>query len=595
MTHLSETTTATRPWEDILIWTGLLLLLYALHDIFTIVFLTFLLTYLVRSIVVFLSRRISPDRERPALERWLTLGTFLAIVALLWGLAALTAPQFVLQARLLTAQAEHIEPQEILEHFLSKTVGAYLFRQTYGTSGDPRYEAAFEHFTDRKQNGEGAYASFGRLQAQVQAGFEIAYESAVQARLRHQIHPSGDVGPQFDRWFLAVKAPALVAERRASYLARLPKEGRSTRPAEAGDLEQRLDELALKDLDADPAERTRLVRQWEEAEAAEQWRQLRKSLEYRQAFEAWFNGPTGMTAEVSYDAASYLALRDAYRDGMDAFKEAYQTQVARTPAGVALKQLDFRSAMELDLARQWWAESPIAASLREHLKQESAQATAAIVDRIATWVRALISIPAQLGIALLLTILISFDMVGLKKGAQRLRHGRLSHVYDKLVPNLEAVARLVGRSFAAQGVIAVFNTLLTFALMQVLGLHNEFLLCSIVFIASLIPVLGVLLSAIPICLQALLQSGGSLELALYALLGIGAIHAFESMVLSPKIIGKILHLHPVLVLAILVIGEHLFGIWGLLLGVPLAVYTIHAGILADRIPGIYEPPQASEA
>jgi predicted PurR-regulated permease PerM len=64
------------------------------------------------------------------------------------------------------------------------------------------------------------------------------------------------------------------------------------------------------------------------------------------------------------------------------------------------------------------------------------------------------------------------------------------------------------------------------------------------------------------------------------------------MLLSPRIVGKILHLHPVVVLAILVIGEHLFGIWGLLLGVPVAVFAIHAGILAEGIPGIYEPPEA---
>jgi predicted PurR-regulated permease PerM len=61
------------------------------------------------------------------------------------------------------------------------------------------------------------------------------------------------------------------------------------------------------------------------------------------------------------------------------------------------------------------------------------------------------------------------------------------------------------------------------------------------------------------------------------------------MVLSPRIVGRILHLHPVLVLAVLVVGEHLFGIWGLLLGVPIAVFAIHAGVLAEAIPGIYEP------
>jgi predicted PurR-regulated permease PerM len=535
------------PWEDILIWTGLLLLLHALHDVFSVVFLTFLLTYLVRTIVIVLARRIDLDRERPALERWLTFGTFLAIAGLIWGLAALMVPQFVLQARLLTAQAERVEPRVIFDHFLARTVGAYLFHQTYGNPGDPRYEAAFEHFTTRKQAGEGAYASFGHLEARVQAGFEIAYEAAARARLRHQIHPTGDPGPRFDHWFLAVKAPALVAERRTSYLARLPKKGGRIQAADTGDLEHRLGELALKDLDADPAERARLVAQWDEVEAAEQWRRLRESPEYRQAFAAWFNGPQGMAAEVPYDAAGYLALRDAYAEGMGAFKKVYQTRVAQTPAGVAMAQLDFQRATELDLARQWWAESPVAASLREHLKQDAVRAASAVSERLATALRALISIPAQVGTALLLTILISF------------------------------------------------NTLLTFALMRLLGLHNELLLCAMVFIASLIPVLGIILSAIPIGLQALLQPDGSLDLALYALLGIGAIHAFESMVLSPKIVGKILHLHPVLVLAVLVIGEHLFGIWGLLLGVPLAVYAIHVGILAERIPGIYEPPQTSES
>ena len=61
------------------------------------------------------------------------------------------------------------------------------------------------------------------------------------------------------------------------------------------------------------------------------------------------------------------------------------------------------------------------------------------------------------------------------------------------------------------------------------------------------------------------------------------------MVLSPKIIGKVLHLHPVLILVIIVVGEHLFGIWGLLLGVPVAVYILRVAMLNERIPGIYEP------
>jgi len=231
----------------------------------------------------------------------------------------------------------------------------------------------------------------------------------------------------------------------------------------------------------------------------------------------------------------------------------------------------------------------VAASLRAHLQQDATGAAESIANRLVAGLQGLIAVPAQVGTALLLTVLISFDMVGLKQGALRLRQSRLAGLYAKVVPNLVAVARLIGRSFAAQGLIAVFNTLLTLALMWLLGLGNELLLGSLVFVASFIPVLGVILSAIPIGAQALLQPDGSLTLALYALLGIGVIHLIESMVLSPRIVGRILHLHPVLVLAVLVVGEHLFGIWGLLLGVPIAVFAIHAGVLAEAIPGIYEP------
>ena len=201
----------------------------------------------------------------------------------------------------------------------------------------------------------------------------------------------------------------------------------------------------------------------------------------------------------------------------------------------------------------------------------------------------LVSIPAQLVTSLMLTIFITFDMAGLKQGAKRLGASRLAPFYNEVAPSLLVFGRLLGRAFSAQALIALFNTLLTFLLLWSLGIKNELLLCSIVFFASFIPVLGVLIAVAPITLQAVLQPGGSISLALIAIGGIILIHLLEAMVLSPKIIGKVLHLHPVLILVIIVVGEHLFGIWGLLLGVPVAVYILRVAMLNERIPGIYEP------
>ena len=76
-------------------------------------------------------------------------------------------------------------------------------------------------------------------------------------------------------------------------------------------------------------------------------------------------------------------------------------------------------------------------------------------------------------------------------------------------------------------------------------------------------------------------------LALVAANGIPLI-LLEAAVLNPRIIDKVLHLHSVLILVIIVIGEHLFGIWGLLLGVRVAVYILRVAMLDEHIPGICE-------
>jgi predicted PurR-regulated permease PerM len=51
------------------------------------------------------------------------------------------------------------------------------------------------------------------------------------------------------------------------------------------------------------------------------------------------------------------------------------------------------------------------------------------------------------------------------------------------------------------------------------------------------------------------------------------VHAIEAYALNPIIYGRHMKMHPVAILAILLVGEHLFGIWGLLLGVPIAAFV----------------------
>jgi predicted PurR-regulated permease PerM len=92
------------------------------------------------------------------------------------------------------------------------------------------------------------------------------------------------------------------------------------------------------------------------------------------------------------------------------------------------------------------------------------------------------------------------------------------------------------------------------------------ILAIVASVMSIVPIFGSILSSIPIVAIALTQSLGT---ALEVLLWIVGIHQIEANFLNPKIIGDQAHIHPVLVIFSLLVGEHFFGVTGALLAVPV--------------------------
>jgi predicted PurR-regulated permease PerM len=89
-------------------------------------------------------------------------------------------------------------------------------------------------------------------------------------------------------------------------------------------------------------------------------------------------------------------------------------------------------------------------------------------------------------------------------------------------------------------------------------------------IMSIVPIFGSITSAIPAVMIGLTQGVWT---ALSVLIWIIMIHQIEANLLNPKIIGTAAKIHPVLVVLALITGEHFFGIWGALLGVPVLSLT----------------------
>jgi predicted PurR-regulated permease PerM len=176
-------------------------------------------------------------------------------------------------------------------------------------------------------------------------------------------------------------------------------------------------------------------------------------------------------------------------------------------------------------------------------------------------------------LALLFSYLILIDLNKLKAGIGRLRNSRVGDFYEEAAPPIARFGFLLGRAIEAQAAIAVVNTVLTLIGLLLLGIPLVAMLSVIVFVCSFVPVLGVFISTTPIVLVALNAGGPGLSLA--AILLVIVIHAIEAYVLNPLIYGRHMKLNPVLTLIILYVGYHAFGLWGMLLGVPVARYFTH--------------------
>ena len=93
-----------------------------------------------------------------------------------------------------------------------------------------------------------------------------------------------------------------------------------------------------------------------------------------------------------------------------------------------------------------------------------------------------------------------------------------------------------------------------------------------VFICGFIPIAGVFLSTLPMAFVALTEYGFSTLAAVLVM--VSGIHFVEAYGLNPLIYSAHLKLHPLLVLSVLVVAEHLVGVWGLMLAVPATVFAL---------------------
>ena len=131
---------------------------------------------------------------------------------------------------------------------------------------------------------------------------------------------------------------------------------------------------------------------------------------------------------------------------------------------------------------------------------------------------------------------------------------------------LSLIDGVIGSYVRAQLISATIVGIFVFVGLFLLDVSFALTLGLLAGVLGLIPIIGAFIGAVPGLLVALATDPGKLIwVALLYLI----VQFFESNIISPRIQGRALRLHPIVIMITLIIASEIAGLWGVLVGVPI--------------------------
>lgn len=175
-------------------------------------------------------------------------------------------------------------------------------------------------------------------------------------------------------------------------------------------------------------------------------------------------------------------------------------------------------------------------------------------------------------LAMMLSLIFMMELDGIKDFMRKFKTSKISGAYNYLRYFALNFLNTFGKVIQAQLTIAVVNTVLSMIALSIMGFPSILAIGLMVFVLSLIPVAGVIISLVPLCMIAF-KIGGLIKV-LYVLIMIALLHMLESYVLNPKLMSVKTKLPVFVTFVVLLVSQHFMGIWGLLLGIPLFMFIL---------------------
>jgi len=159
-------------------------------------------------------------------------------------------------------------------------------------------------------------------------------------------------------------------------------------------------------------------------------------------------------------------------------------------------------------------------------------------------------------------------------------------MFDKLlnfVPNdykvevdilIRKINSVLSSYLRGQIFLVFFVALALFIVLTILGVKFALILAVFSGFAEIVPIIGPIVAASVAALATYLSGGASFGLApLQGALAVVVVYALirqiQDYLVNPYVMGKITKLHPLVILFAVIAGEHIGGIVGLILAVPI--------------------------
>ncbi|MGP4069637.1 AI-2E family transporter [Halobacillus sp. B29] len=177
-------------------------------------------------------------------------------------------------------------------------------------------------------------------------------------------------------------------------------------------------------------------------------------------------------------------------------------------------------------------------------------------------------------------VTLPFILFYLLKDGHKLPSKMLSFFPPKVRPEVNSVFKGIDHQLSAyiqgQIIVSFCIGIMMYIGFVIIGLDYALLLAAIASVTSVVPYLGPVIAITPALIIAIVTSPFMvLKLAFVWTV----VQLLEGKFISPQIMGKSLHIHPVTIIFVLLTAGHLFGVVGILVAIPgyaiLKVFVSH--------------------